>query len=159
MRIRRGASNVRALYVLGAVFIAGGAAGIAVDRFTLLRNSVIVARGEGWHEPTPNAEARRAMATGIPTHMLRLDLTPEQQAKLTSIARRRRPQAESVLKTLQPLARNMETQMMQEMLCALTPAQQAHWLAFMDTAKFDTSVVAERYRPVRTNTCAEVMQR
>jgi hypothetical protein len=46
--------------------------------------------------------------------------------------------------------------MMQEMLCALTPAQQGHWLAYMDTAQFDPEVVAERYRPIKTHTCATI---
>lgn len=151
----------RGLLVLLAVFIAGGAGGIAVDRYALLRQSGSIVGRDGWRierkgEASATPEIRRAMATGIPIHMLRLDLTPQQQGQLTEIARRRRPQADSVIRALQPLARNMETQMMQEMLCALTPPQQAHWLAYMDTAKFDTAVVAERYRPVRAHTCADV---
>jgi hypothetical protein len=48
----------------------------------------------------------------------------------------------------------METEMMQEMLCALTPAQQADWLAYMQANHWDPDVVAERYKLVRTHTCA-----
>ena len=84
---------------------------------------------------------------------LQLNLTPEQEARLGEIARRRRPRADSVINALRPTVQHMETEMMQEMLCALTPKQQEAWLANMRSNGWDPNVVAERYRPVQTHSC------
>ena len=158
---RRPGGTMAAVVVIAAVFAAGVASGVAADRYYReLRHPETRAdleRSAGRREPEPrDPMIRRAMETGIPTHIERLSLTPAQESALAAIAKRRRPRADSILRALRPVARSMETEMMQEMLCALTPAQQAHWLAYMDTAQFDPGVVAERYRPIKTHTCASI---
>ena len=147
------------ILALAVVFLAGAAAGAALDRHFLLRIPVeyVARQGAGAdRDGERSPQVRRALETGIPVAMLQLQLTPEQQATLTEIAKRRRPRADSVMRALRPVVGGLETQMMQEMLCALSPAQQSHWLALMDTMKFSPEVVAERYRPVREHTCDAV---
>jgi hypothetical protein len=156
------AGTSRGLLVLAAVFIAGAVAGTAAERYYVLNQQphTVAAPGgwrtEGGGERPPSPELRRAIETGIPTHFVRLGLTAQQESVLAAISRRRRPRADSIVQSLRPVASKLETQMMQEMLCALTLAQQAHWLAYMDTVKFDPVVVAERYAPIRTHTCASL---
>ena len=158
---RRLGGTVAAVVVIAGVFAAGAAAGIAADRYyrTLRqpepRGELELRAGPGGPRSADPA-IRRAMATGIPIHIERLNLTPAQESALTAIAKRRRPRADSILRALRPVTRSLETEMMQEMLCALSPAQQTHWLAYMDTAQFDPEVVAERYRPIKTHTCATI---
>jgi hypothetical protein len=93
------------------------------------------------------------LASTIPDQFVRLHLTAHQDSVLSAIALRRRPRADSVIRALRPTVQHMETEMMQEMLCALTPAQQAEWLAYMQQNRWDPDVVAERYKLVETHTC------
>jgi hypothetical protein len=164
-----GQSAWRGAIALVAVFVAGITAGVAADRYYLAQAVRPAAadiqterrgrepgrdgaadRGEGWRiDPSQ----RRAVELGIPMPFVRLGLTAQQESTLSAIARRRRPAAESLMAKLRPAVSNIETEMMQEMLCALTPVQQAHWIAYMDSARFDPAIAAERYRPVRTGTC------
>jgi len=157
---RFGGSGLMAIAALAVVFVAGAMAGVVADRYYISHRAPAeraardapLPRGLRI-EPPLDSTARRALATGIPVHMLHLGLTPQQESTLTSIARRRRPQADSIMEALRPVARNLETTMMQEMLCALTPAQQAHWRAYMDTLGFDPAIANERYRPAQTHAC------
>lgn len=155
-----GGAAARAAALLLVVFVAGGFAGSALDRVYLGHRGRLIASGAdesglGRHrfaEPS-DPLMRRAESTGIPAQFFELDLTPDQEARLAEIAHRQRPRSDSVMRALRPVARRLETEMMQEMLCTLTPPQQAKWLAMMQERKFDPDVVAERYRPVRTHTC------
>ena len=155
-----GGAAARAAALLLVVFAAGAFAGAAVDRVYLGQRGRLIASGvdesgpsrHGFRGPS-DPLMRRAEATGIPAQFLELDLTPEQEARLTEIAHRQRPRSDSVMQALRPVARRLETEMMQEMLCALTPPQQAKWFTMMQERQFDPGVVAERYRPVRTHTC------
>lgn len=150
--------------LLAVVFAAGAVAGAALDRAWVRTRLVSVAGG--WTLPremrAPRAPGdsvtERLIAVGVPDQFLRLHLTAEQAAQLAEIAQRRRPRSDSinaVVKQLQPTVQHLETEMMQEMLCALTPPQQADWLAYMQANRWNPEVVAERYRLVRTHTCPE----
>jgi hypothetical protein len=150
--------KTRGALLLGVVFLAGTLAGAALDRAWVVTHLLGAFRdagltGEARREPRRTPLAERTRLTGIPDQFLRLHLTPQQESVLTDIARRRRPRADSVIRALQPTVQHMETEMMQEMLCALTPAQQADWLAYMQANHWNPDVVAERYKPVRTHTC------
>jgi len=150
--------KTRGALLLGVVFLAGALAGAALDRawvvthlFGALRAAGLT--GEERRGPGRSPQAERTRLTGVPDQFLRLHLTPQQESVLTDIARRRRPRADSVIRALQPTVQHLETEMMQEMLCALTPAQQADWLAYMQANRWNPDVVAERYNLVRTHTC------
>jgi hypothetical protein len=154
------APRARGALLLCVVFLAGALAGAALDRawvvthiLNAFRQSGFVS-GEARRGARNSPEAERARLATIPDQFLRLHLTAQQESVLTDIARRRRPRADSVLRALRPTVQHMETEMMQEMLCALTPAQQADWLAYMQANHWDPDVVAERYKLVRTHTCA-----
>lgn len=164
-----GQSAWRGAIALVAVFVAGIAGGVAADRYYLaheVRSGTADMQTERrGREPGRDGPAdrlrelridpnqRRIIELGIPIPFVRLGLTAQQESTLSAIARRRRPAAESLMAKLRPAVSNIETEMMQEMLCALEPAQQAHWIAYMDSVQFDPAVAAERYRPVRTGTC------
>jgi hypothetical protein len=146
--------------LIGVVFLAGALAGAAFDRAWMVSRLLGAVRGSGvavGEEPRRagrrSPEDERARLSAIPDQFLRLHLTPQQESVLTDIARRRRPRADSVLRALRPTVSHMETEMMQEMLCALTPTQQADWLADMQRNRWNPDLVAERYSLVRTHTC------
>src|SRR5882672_9909524 len=152
----------RGALLLAVVFAAGGVAGAAVDRAWVRTHMVNVAEGwtrsRGLREPRVPGDSiqERLRGVGVPDQFLRLHLTSAQANQLAEIARRRRPRSDSinaVVRTLQPTVQHLETEMMQEMLCALTPPQQEEWLASMQANGWNPEVVAERYRLVRTHTC------
>jgi hypothetical protein len=156
---RSSTPRARGALLLGVVFLAGALAGAALDRAWVVSHMLNAFRqsglviGEARRGARNSPETERARLAAIPDQFLRLHLTPQQESVLTDIARRRRPRADSVLRALRPTVQHMETDMMQEMLCALTPAQQADWLAYMQANHWDPDVVAERYKLVRTHTC------
>jgi hypothetical protein len=148
--------------LLAVVFVAGAVAGAALDRAWIRTHLVRVAGG--WTlareirvpRPTGDSVTDRLREVGVPDQFLRLHLTSEQAMQLAEIAQRRRPRSDSinaVVKRLQPTVQRLETEMMQEMLCALSPSQQADWLEYMKTNGWNPNVVAERYRLVQTHTC------
>ena len=152
--------RTRGVLLLGVVFLAGALAGAALDRAWIVTHMLGAFRRAGLvlgEEPrrisSNSPAAERVRATGIPDQFLRLHLTAQQESVLTDIAKRRRPRADSVIRALRPTVQHIETEMMQEMLCALTPAQQADWLTYMQTNRWAPDVVAERYKLVRTHTC------
>lgn len=150
--------RARGAALLAVVFLAGALAGAAVDRVWVVTHMLGAFRsaglviGEGRRSPN-SPEGERRLASTIPDQFVRLHLTPHQDSVLSAIALRRRPRADSVIRALRPTVQHMETEMMQEMLCALTPAQQAEWLAYMQQNRWDPDVVAERYKLVETHTC------
>lgn len=155
---RASTPRARGALLLGVVFLAGALAGAAVDRVWVATHMLGAFRRAGlvMAEPRRSAnspEAERRLASTIPDQFVRLHLTPHQDSVLSAIALRRRPRADSVMRALRPTVQHMETEMMQEMLCALTPAQQADWLAYMQANGWDPDVVAERYKLVKTHTC------
>ena len=150
--------RARGVLLLVVVFLAGALGGAALDRAWVVTHLVTAFRQAGFTSAEPRRSSRspegeRAMLSAIPDQFLRLHLMPQQESVLTDIAKRRRPRADSVMRALRPTVQHMETEMMQEMLCALTPPQQADWLAYMQTNHWDPDVVAERYKLVRTHTC------
>lgn len=158
-----GPAPVRGAMLLGVVFVVGALAGAALDRAWFVQRLEENGRRPGYlvvreRKPVTTGDSitDRLRAVGVPDQFLRLHLTPEQATRLAEIAKRRRPQADSVnavFRRLQPTVQHMETEMMQEMLCALTPPQQQDWLAYMQTNHWEPKVVAERYRLVETHTC------
>jgi Spy/CpxP family protein refolding chaperone len=143
----------RGALLIGVVFLAGALAGAAADRAWVARHIGLVG-GEGQGRLSRNSPlAERRLLSTIPDQFTRLHLTPHQDSVLSAIARRRRPRADSVMQALRPTVQHLETEMMQEMLCALTPAQQADWLAYMQANRWNPDVVAERYKLVETHTC------
>ncbi len=174
-----GSRGARAALVVAVAFVAGAVAGAAADRgWVAARVQRLAAasplppaaptafageRAPG--EPEPRVGRRpvdsdtalvRLRALRIPDQFAGLGLTPAQIDRLAAIAQRRRPASDSVnavVRALLPTVQHMETEMMQEMLCALTPAQQAAWLAHVQAGEFPPTVVAERYRLVRTHSC------
>jgi hypothetical protein len=158
-----GPTPVRGAMLLGVVFVVGALAGAALDRAWFVQHLEENGRRPGYlvvreRNPVTTGDSitDRLRAVGVPDQFLRLHLTSEQATRLAEIAKRRRPQADSVnavVRRLQPTVQHMETEMMQEMLCAITPAQQADWLAYMQANGWEPRVVAERYRLVETHTC------
>jgi hypothetical protein len=152
--------RARGVLLLVVVFLAGALGGAALDRAWVATHLVRAFREGGLSMAEPRRASRspgteEARLSAIPDQFLRLHLTAQQESVLADIARRRRPRADSVMRALRPTVSHMETEMMQEMLCALTPAQQADWLAYMEAHRqnWPPEVVAERYKLVRTQTC------
>jgi hypothetical protein len=158
---RASTPRARGALLLGVVFLAGALGGAALDRAWVANRMLIAVRASGFavgEEPRRSRnspEAERARQSAIPDQFVRLHLTPQQESVLTDIARRRRPRADSILRALRPTVSHMETEMMQEMLCALTPAQQTDWLAYMqrNSSNWSPDLVAERYKLVATHAC------
>ena len=165
-----GGRGARAALVVAVAFLAGAVAGATADRAWVAARVQSATAGPapfvGEREPKepPPREDRRAVDTDtaiarlralrIPDQFAGLGLSPAQIDRLAAIAKRRRPQSDSVnavLRALRPTVQHMETEMMQEMVCALSPAQQSAWLARV--TGMDSDVVAERYRLARTHTC------
>lgn len=153
-------SRRRGVLLIGVVFLAGALAGAAADRVWVVthllgafRQSGLVVGERSSRLSRNSPEAERRLLSTIPDQFVRLHLTPHQDSVLSAIARRRRPRADSVMQALRPTVQHLETEMMQEMLCALTPAQQADWLAYMQANRWNPDVVAERYKLVQTHTC------
>jgi len=154
------ASRRRGALLIGVVFLAGALAGAAADRVwvvtqflgTMRQASLLAGEGRGRLSRNSPEGERRLLST-IPDQFTRLHLTPHQDSVLSAIARRRRPRADSVMQALRPTVQHLETEMMQEMLCALTPAQQTDWLAYMQADHWNPDVVAERYKLVQNHTC------
>lgn len=152
--------RARGMLLLFVVFLAGALGGAALDRAWVITHLLTTVREAGFTAAEPRRASRspggeRDRLSAIPDQFLRLRLTAQQESVLTDIARRRRPRADSVMRALRPTVSHMETEMMQEMLCALTPAQQADWLSYMDAHRetWPPDVVAERYKLVRTHAC------
>ena len=170
------ARSARAALVIAVAFLAGAIAGAAADRAWVAARVQHVAAtaapapapfsGErAQQEPLPREGRRlidsdtglaRLRGLRIPDQFAGLGLSPAQIDRLAAIAQRRRPQSDSVnavLRAIRPTVQRMETEMMQEMVCALTPAQQSAWFAHVQSGGMDPQVVAERYRLARTHTC------
>ena len=152
--------RARGVLLLVVVFLAGALGGAALDRAWVVTHLLSAFRQAGLTTAEPrrtsrSPEGERARLSAIPDQFLRLHLTAQQDSVLTDIARRRRPRADSVMRALRPTVSHMETEMMQEMLCALTPAQQADWLSYMEAHRetWNPDIIAERYKLVRTHTC------
>ena len=171
------ARGARAALVVAVAFLTGAVAGAATDRALVaarVQHSAAASGTEpapapfnGERDPRepPEREGRRSIdsdtalarlrALRIPDQFAGLGLSSAQIDRLAAIAKRRRPQSDSVnavLRALRPTVQHMETEMMQEMVCALSPAQQSAWLTRV-SAGMAADVVAERYRLARTHTC------
>ena len=126
--IRRTASTrFKVAGVLVVTFLAGGFAGGAVDR-------QLVTPRVASPEPAPATVSEHESKTlesenaGIPPQLLQLGLTPEQRTQIKAVIASRQPTADSISESVLPRVRALELTIRQEMMCALTAAQQQRWM-------------------------------
>jgi hypothetical protein len=137
------------------MFVAGGLAGAAIDRFYVVRHG-----DDGWVLDTRRVAERRRFEgkregqgeVEIPSALARLDLSPDQQARIRTIVTRLRPITDSLWREVRPRAQAVENRLFQESLCVLTPQQLARWKTYM-AVDFPPEITAERLRLVTTGTC------
>ena len=139
-----------ALSVLLFAFIAGGAAGVAADRAWLRTHAT------GW--VIGDRRERRASkdaveAETIPTPLEQLDLSPDQQRRLHTIAGRWRPQAARAVAAIRPVVAELENKMFADMLCVLSKDQQDKYMASLRLQEADSAMIDERFYLVRTKQC------
>jgi hypothetical protein len=133
--------RIRSLLLLAAVFASGSFAGIAADR---------LARRDSRET---SLFKRPAVENGIPTRLLRLGLTQEQQRRMRAISTRWQPRADSVMESLIPRVQEIEHGMFQEMACVLTPAQDSAYLAWRKREGLNQAEGEEQLSRVRSGTC------
>ena len=144
----------RGLLILAVVFIAGGLAGAAADRLYVVRQ-----RNAAADLAMRQLRERRGAGRGrsaeieVPFALARLDLTAEQQQQIRQIVMRFRPITDSIWNSLRPRAQALETQLFQESLCVLTPAQLEEWKEYQRKSDFPESVTTARLQLVATGNC------
>jgi hypothetical protein len=138
------------------MFVAGGLAGAAIDRAYVVRQrdadaSTMMRRLAARRELDRRNLSDREVE--IPFALSRLDLTQEQQEQIRRIVIRIRPRTDSLWNAVRPRAQELESQMFQESLCVLTPAQIDHYKDNQRAENFPPAVTAERLRLVATGDC------
>lgn len=138
---------MRALIVLSVVFLAGALAGAVVGRAALRREQNVM----------PSRESRRLGAAPdvdqIPTPLVGLGLSPEEETRLHAIARQWRPRAARELAEVRVHTSELENGMFADMLCVLTPTHRDQYMAWLRNAKMPDEVIAKRFAVVRENKC------
>ncbi len=137
-----GRFQTRTVLLLLAIFASGILAGIALESRVLRNNP----------EAT-YAIWRPAVKNGIPTRLLRLGLTEEQQTRMREISARWQPQADSIMSNLEPRVREIEHGMFQEMACVLTPAQDSAYIAWRKKEGMNLAEGEEQMARRRAGTC------
>lgn len=139
--------RLRAFAVLTVVFVAGALAGAVIGRAALRREQKRPAALE------PRRSGKGPDVDQIPTPLLGLGLTADQETRLHAIARQWRPRAARELDSVRAHAGQIENGMFADMLCVLTPAQRDQYLAWLQNAKMPADVVDTRFAVVRANKC------
>ncbi|HXT14230.1 MAG TPA: hypothetical protein VN706_01285 [Gemmatimonadaceae bacterium] len=136
-------SNLRAIVILVLVFIAGGAAGVALERA----------------RTTPRRESRVKEGVvedeRIPTPLTALGLSDDETRELHAIARRWRPKASQLVRGLAASVGSLENDMFAEMLCVLSPDQRERYLSQLQQNTADTTLINRRFQLVRANQCPD----
>lgn len=144
----------RGFAVLVVVFIAGALAGSVGGRMALRRELQV---GAGGWSAEREAGRRRIQAPvdidQIPTPLIQLGLTPDQEARLHDIARRWRPRAATELSEMRERVGELENGMFADMLCVITPAQQDRYLAVLQGSHAPQALIDKRFANVRAKTC------
>ena len=139
-----------ALSVLLVAFIAGGAAGVAADRAWLRTHEMAWLIGDRRERRAPRDAIE---AETIPTPLEQLDLSPDQQRRLHTIAGRWRPQAARAVAAIRPVVEELENKMFADMLCVLSTDQQDKYLVTLRRQGADSAKIDERFYLVRTKQC------
>jgi len=134
--------RARSLLLVAVVFASGAIAGLAVDRLALRDR-----------RDTRYLFKRPAVENGIPTRLLQLGLTPDQQRRIRAISAAWQPRADSVMEDLIPRVRAIEHGMFQEMACVLTPAQDSAYLAWRKSAGLNLAEGEEQMSRRRAGSC------
>ena len=140
----------RGFAVLIVVFLAGALAGGVGGRMALRHEF------EGRASTSANERRRGAPAVDIdqiPTPLLQLSLTQEQEARLHDIARRWRPRAGNELTAMRQRVGELENGMFADMLCVITPAQRDRYLSMLRDSHMPQEVIDKRFAVVRANGC------
>ena len=138
--------------MLVVVFSAGALAGAVVDRMVLRREVQFGARGWSVERPQRRIQAPVDIDQ-IPTPLIQLGLTPDQEARLHDIARRWRPRAATELSEMRERVSELENGMFADMLCVITPGQQDRYLALLQESHAPQALIDKRFANVRAKTC------
>jgi hypothetical protein len=118
-----------------------------------LRREVQVGAG-GWSvERGPRRIQAPVDIDQIPTPLIQLGLTPDQETRLHDIARRWRPRAATQLSEVRERVSELENGMFADMLCVITPPQQDRYLALLQESHAPQSLIDKRFANVRAKTC------
>lgn len=144
--------RLRALGLLLVAFVAGGAAGVAVDRVWWRPNVGLGVRLQESRRERNMRTADGPEIEQIPTPLERLGLTQEETRRLHAIARRWRPQAAEAVARIRPIVSDLENDMFAEMLCVISKEKQDAYYRELD-GRADSVLIAKRFRLVRANKC------
>ena len=152
-----GAGRRRGFLLLAAMFVAGGLAGAAADRYIVRQRDT----EPGFRGETARLAARRDLErrpsgdreVEIPFALSQLNLTQDQKEQIRRIVIRIRPRTDSLWNAVRPRAQALESQMFQESLCVLTPDQIDRYKDYQRAANFPPAVTTERLRLVSTGSC------
>lgn len=140
--------RLRAFVVLSVVFLAGALAGAVIGRAAL--------RGErkGWVAVNePRRTGKGPDVDQIPTPLLGLGLTADQESQLHAIARQWRPLAAREVESVRVHSGELENGMFADMLCVLTQTQRDRYLTLLQNAKMPSGTIDKRFAVVRANKC------
>lgn len=138
--------RTRGVVVLAAVFVAGALAGAVIDRTVSRREHREPSKQERHSNGGPEVDQ-------IPTPLVNLGLTPDEQTRLHAIARQWRPRAARELEEVRAHTADLENGMFADMLCVLTPAQRDRYMDWLHNAQMPPDVVDKRFAVVRANKC------
>jgi Spy/CpxP family protein refolding chaperone len=141
---RRPNPRARALTLLAAAAIVGVVVGVVGDRAYLQYGHPVESRSRS---------ERETDADRIPTPLLQLGLTSDEEQRLRAIARRWRPRAASALNIVRDSVRDLENGMFAEMMCVLTPEQREKYENMLHAGDFAPPLIDRRFALVRANKC------
>jgi hypothetical protein len=142
----------KSLALLVAMFVAGGAGGVAIDRIWLRPTSAVRVESP----PERRRPAGEIESDRIPYPLEMLQLSSEEQVKLHAIARRWRPQAAQAMEGIRANIADLENNMFAEMLCVISREKQERYLAQLQENGGDRILIDKRFALVRSNRCDEV---
>lgn len=146
-----GGTTLRALMVLAVVFVAGGAAGVALDRAALRPPQ---SQAKEPREPVDGKLRRTPVPEDqIPMPLLDLGLSADEEARLHSIARQWRPRAAEEMADVRAKVGGLENGMFADMLCAITPEHRDRYLVVAQQQHMPRQQIDTRFALVRSNQC------
>lgn len=121
-----GRVKVRALLLIGAVFLAGGVGGVALDRLVLQPNMATLDRvGPPAGRPRGGPPPFALLTEGVPPFLESLGLTSQQRVQVRQVLAQVRPEVDSLTRLTLPRMRVLTDSVQRQLFAILTDEQRA----------------------------------